>query len=95
MTTDKASKLSAVSILSRALENKGEGGSVEGARYILNLSIRAEDQAKMINLMSKNQEDKLTPDEKKQLSAFIEAEGVIAILKARAMATLKRAGEEP
>ncbi len=84
-------RLSAV--LSRGLE----GGEVplEEARFILDLGLRDEDKKRMLDLLTKQQEGKITTQEAEELEAYIRADNVLSILKAKARLTLKTAEQGP
>jgi hypothetical protein len=77
-----------VTILARFLTNgKGPLPKIV-ARYILNLTISEQDKARMHELAVRNQDDALTPAEKKEMHDFGMAGDILAILKSKARRTL-------
>ena len=77
-----------VTILARFLTN-GSGPLPKSlARYILSLTISQQDKARMHELAVRNQDDALTPDEKKEMQNFGKAATVLSILKSNARRTL-------
>ena len=77
-----------VTILARFLTN-GDGPLPKNlARYILNLTISEQDKARMHELAVRNQDDALTPAEKKQMHDFGKAATLLSILKSKARRTL-------
>ncbi len=85
-------KPTVATILSRALEMKGGGIPLEGAKFILDLSIRDEDNKRMLELMARNQEAAITAEEAEELQSYMQANSVLSILKARALIAVKQAG---
>lgn len=90
-----ASKTTGATVLSRALEMKGGEVPPEGARFILNLGIRDEDKKRTLDLLTKQQEGRITAEEAEELGSYIQADNVLSILKAKALLALKKAGQEP
>jgi len=77
-----------VTILARFLTN-GDGPLPKNlARYILRLTISQRDKARMHDLVVRNQNDELTPAEKKEMHDFGKAGDVLAILKSKARRAL-------
>jgi hypothetical protein len=89
------SKKTGATVLSRALEMKGGNLPPEGARFLLGLGIREEDQERMLELLAKQRRGEITPGEREDLASYVEADNVLSILKAQAMLVLKRAGQKP
>ena len=77
-----------VTILARFLTSGGGPLSTALARYILQLTISERDKARMHELAVRNQEDDLTPAEKKEMHDFGKAATVLSILKSKARRTL-------
>ncbi len=82
-------------VLSRALEIKDRGIPPEGARFILSLGIHEEDRQRTLDLLSRQQQGRLTPEESDELASYIEADNFLSILKAKAILVLEQAGQEP
>lgn len=82
-------------ILSRALEIKGGSVPPEGARFILGLGIREEDKKRMLKLLGKQQNGRITAAEKAELESYVQADQILSILRAQAILALKKAGQEP
>lgn len=77
-----------VSILARIFGDESGNISSDLARYILDLRFNDRDQARMHDLVVRNQSDSLSPSEKEELAAFGKAGDLLAILKSRARRTL-------
>ncbi len=90
--TETASIPSVATILGRAPEMKGGEIPLEGARFILDLGIRAEDQARMLDLLARNQEAKITAEEAKELESYMLADDVLSLLKIKALIVMKKHG---
>lgn len=88
-------KQTGATILSRALERKGRPVPPEGARFILELRIREEDRQRMLELLARQQEGRITAVDRDELESYIQADNVLSILKAQALLALKEAGQEP
>jgi hypothetical protein len=91
----KSSKQTGATVLSRALEMRGGDVPPEGARFILGLGIREEDQKRMLELLAKQQRGEIAPEEREDLESYVEAENMLSILRAQAILALKRAGQKP
>ncbi len=79
---------SEVTILARFLTN-GDGPLPKTlARYILDLTISERDNARMHELAVRNQDDDLTPAEKKEMHDLGKAATLVSILKSKARRTL-------
>jgi hypothetical protein len=77
-----------VTILARFLTN-GNGPMPKSlARYILNLTIGQKDKDRMHELAVRNQDDALTPAERKEMHDFGKAATLLSILKSKARRTL-------
>ena len=77
-----------VTILARFLSNYDRPLPKSLARYILGLTISEQDKARMHDLVMRNQNDELTPVEKKEMHDFGKAGDILAILKSKARRTL-------
>ncbi len=77
-----------VTILARFLTKGDRPLSKSLARHILGLTISEQDKARMHDLVVRNQTDKLTPAEKKEMHDFGMAGDILAILKSKARRTL-------
>ena len=88
-------KMTGATGLSGSLEMKGRRLSPEGARFILDLGIRDKDKKRMSALLAKQQKGPITVAENDELESYVQADNVLSILKARAILTLKNAGQEP
>ncbi len=75
-------------ILARVLGNEQGDLSPEMARHILGLGFSDRDQARMQDLASRNQEDKLSNAEKDEMIAFSKAGTLLSILKSKARRAL-------
>ncbi len=89
------SKKTGATVLSRALEARSGDVPPEGARFLLGLGIRQEDQDRMLKLLVKQRRGEITPAEREDLESYVEADNVLSILKAQAVLVLKRAGQKP
>src|SRR5262249_7031469 len=75
-------------ILIRALCNEDGLLPPEVARYLLDRQFSDRDKARMHDLAVRNQEDALSPAEKEELFAFVNAGDLLGILKSKARRTL-------
>lgn len=82
-------------ILTRAIELKSGGMPPEGARYILSVTIRDKDKKRALELLAKQQQGMITAAQKDTLSAYIQADNILSILKAKAILALRNAGLKP
>ena len=67
----------------------------DGARFILDLGVRAEDKKRCNALLAKRQRGKLTAREAADLESYIQADNMLSILRAQALLALKKAGQGP
>ncbi len=82
-TTTTTGPETEVTILARVLGNEHGELSPEMARHILGLGFSDRDKARMQDLASRNQEDKLSDVEKDEMIAFSKAGTLLSILKSR------------
>jgi hypothetical protein len=87
--------VAAVSVLGRALEIDGGDMPPAGARFILNLGVREPDRLRMLELLASRQEGTINATEAEELEAYIQANRMLSILRAKALVALKNAGQEP
>jgi hypothetical protein len=87
-------KTTGATVLSRALEVKGQEVPPEGARFILSLGIRDEDKRRMLDLLARQQQGGLSEEERDELESYIHADNTFSVLKARALLALKKSGQE-
>jgi len=67
----------------------------EGARFILDLGIAEDDKKRTLELLAKQQEGRITAQEREELESYVQADNMLSILKAQAILALKKAGQEP
>jgi hypothetical protein len=87
--------MTSAAILSRALQSKGGNVPPDGARFILDLGIGEADKKRMLELLAKQQEGRISAEERDDLESYIQADNTLSILKAQAILALKKAGQEP
>src|SRR5438876_10842525 len=87
-TTTTHARETEASILIRVLCNEEGLLPLELARYILDRHFSDRDKARMHDLAVRNQEGALSPAEKEELFAFVNAGDLLGILKSRARRTL-------
>jgi hypothetical protein len=87
--------MTSATILSRALESKGGNVPPEGARFILDLGITEDDKKRTLDLLAKQQEGRITAQEREDLESYVQADNMLSILKAQAILALKKVGQEP
>lgn len=93
--TKRAPKIeNEVTILARVLGNGGKKLPSEIARYILDLGFSEKDKARMHDLLVRNQDDKLTADEKAEMFAFARVGTILGILQSKARLALKTASKK-
>jgi hypothetical protein len=81
---------SEVAIFGRLLSNAKGQMSPHLARYILTLGFSDEDQARMHDLATRNQEGALTPSEHEELMNFVQAGHLLALLHSKARKSLRK-----
>jgi hypothetical protein len=59
------------------------------ARYVLTLGFGPEDQARMADLAERNQDGRLSAAEREELSSYVRAGHVLALLQSKARRTLR------
>jgi hypothetical protein len=79
---------SEVAILARVLGNGTARLSPALARHVLTLGFGDRDKARMHELAERNQDDRLTPDEREELLAYVNAGDLLGILKSKARRSL-------
>lgn len=79
---------SETSILARIFGDRLGQLPPEMAHYILDLDFNERDKARMHELVVRNQEDDLDPEEKAELHAYVNAGSMLSILQSRARRTL-------
>ena len=82
-------------ILGRVINPDDPSWSPEAARSILKLTFPEEDKQRVAALLAKNQEGRLTPDERADLDEYLRADSFLSVLKSKARPSLKRAGLRP
>ena len=87
-TTVKPAKENEATILLRVLCNEDGQLPPEVARYLLDRQFSDRDKARMHDLTVRNQEGSLSPGEREELFAFVNAGDLLGILKSRARRTL-------
>jgi hypothetical protein len=87
--------MTSATILSRALQLKGGNVPPDGARFILDLGIGEKDKKRMLELLAKQQQGRISAQEKVDLESYIQADNTLSVLKAQAILALKNAGQEP
>jgi hypothetical protein len=80
-------------ILARAIANGRGTMSPAVARQVLKFGFSQADQDRMTDLMGRNNEGRLSPDEKAELFEFARVGNFLAILQSHARMALKRAGK--
>jgi hypothetical protein len=88
-TLPSAAGTKELAIFGRLLRN-GKGMTAQLARYVLTLGFTSEDQARMTDLASRNQENGLSADEKEDLMSYVKVGHLLALLHAHARQALKK-----
>ena len=86
---------SETTILARLFSDRLGQLPPEMARYILDIDFNDRDKARLHELVVRNQDDDLTPAEKEELVAFLNAGSMLSILQARARRMLGVKAEKP
>jgi hypothetical protein len=89
-----ALKKNGATVLSRALEVKRGDFPPEGARFILGLGINEADKKRMLKLLGRQQNGRITAEELIDLESYVQADNLLSILKAHAVLALKKAGQK-
>jgi hypothetical protein len=81
---------SEAAIWARVLSPEKNGLSPEAARSLLQLGFGDRDKARMNELAGKNQEGRLSPEERQELEAYVKVGDVLSLLHLKARKSLKR-----
>ncbi|MCC6421680.1 MAG: hypothetical protein IT429_25965 [Gemmataceae bacterium] len=76
-------------IWSRVLQPEQNGLSPDAARSILQLRFSDQDRARMNELAEKNQEGRLSADERKELESYVKVGDVLSLLHLKARRSLR------
>jgi hypothetical protein len=76
-------------------EMKGGDVPPEGARFILGLGIGEGHKKRVLELLAKQQQWRITATETEELESYVHADNILSIVKAKVILALKRAGQEP
>ena len=87
------SDASEAAIFSRVWTHEGRPLPVVLARHVLKLRFSAEDEARMHELATRNQQGVLSPDESDELDNFVRVGDLLAILQSKARQRLKKPRE--
>jgi hypothetical protein len=90
--TVTANGASEVAIFARLWEAGNGGLSPELARHIVKLGFPEEDKVRMHELAVKNQEGRISPEERAELDSYIKVGDLLAILQSKARKVLKKLG---
>ena len=74
------------------IEPNDDDINAEAARFILSLTFTGETQDRIQELLKKNREEKLTPEEQADLDHYLKSDNHLSILKSKARLSLMRAG---
>lgn len=88
--TETSVNASEVAILSRLFANGSGELSKTAAQFILRLGFGDEDKARIHELAVKNQEDKLSPDERQEFESYMRVGNYVSILQSKARMALKK-----
>jgi len=69
--------------------------SPEAARGFLRLKLDERDSQRLHEILDKNQERDLTPDERSELDDYLSVSTLMDLLRAKSFGSLKRAGLDP
>ena len=69
--------------------------NLEALKKILDMDIREEDKNRTLELLAKQQEGRITAEEREELESYIRVDNLLSVLKAKAILALKKAGQEP
>lgn len=95
MSTNIVARKNTGAVLSRVLEMSDGSGLLEGARFVLGLRIREEDQQRMLDLLAWHQRGEIGAGDREDLESLIEADNMLSVLRAQALLALNRAGQGP
>jgi hypothetical protein len=79
-------------ILERLIMPEEPSLSAEAARAILKVTFRPEDRQHVLDLLEKNQEGKLTPNEREELEEYVRVDDLLSLLQSKARLSLRQAG---
>ena len=89
ITQQRASNVEAA-ILARSIHAERDDLSREAANALLNVGLEREDLERLHELVSKNQEDALTPAEKVDLESYLRVSAFFDLMHAKARRSLKK-----
>jgi hypothetical protein len=81
-------RTSEVAIFGRLIRAEHGDLSRPLARYLLTLGFEEADQARMSDLAARNQEGRLSPEEKEELMNYVKAGHLLAVLHSKARKSL-------
>jgi hypothetical protein len=90
--TVTANGVSEAAIFARLWERGSGGLSPALARHIVQLGFPDEDKARMHELAVKNQEGRISPEERAELDSYLKVGDLLAILQSKARKFLKQSG---
>jgi hypothetical protein len=76
------------------IERKENRFTLESARFILSLTFNEEAERRVHELLTKNPEGRISPDEKEDLDYLVKANTHLSTLQSRARLFLKKAGRQ-
>jgi hypothetical protein len=82
-------------ILTRAIQPNKHNISATAARALLRIQLDPNDCRRLHELLVKNQEDKLTEDERGELDSYLHVGLLLDLLQAKARAALRTAKRKP
>jgi hypothetical protein len=80
---------SEAAIFGRVFTNGRQGLTPELARHVLGLGFGDEDKARMHELAVKNQQGRISPEERDELDSYIKVGDLLAVLQSKARKVLK------
>ena len=75
-------------IFERLVQPDSGDFSPELAQYVLSMKFAPDQVARYEDLAGRMQEDKLSPDERRELEAYVQANAVLGMMKAKARRSL-------
>jgi hypothetical protein len=77
------------------IEPEGSRFTLESARFVLSLAFSDEAERRVHDLLTKNQEGRISPAEKEDLEHLVKANTHLSTLQSKARLFLKKVGRQP
>jgi hypothetical protein len=94
MSQHSATSAPQAAVLKRAIEHANGSLSTTAARALLRFKLAEQDRKRLHELLTKNQDDALSPQEREELEGYLQVGMFLDLVRAKARAALRRAGKD-